>query len=496
MIDSVRGKLTFWYVFTVSLLVIFFSFILYITIRGSLERSIDIALFTEGKIIRNTLLRSHVEEWDKIINERKKDNLPSAVKYIRIIDILNSGTTNVVIAKTPSLNHQHFPLESRAVSAALNSKFHFETYKNNKDFEFPVRILTMVIPTEKIIPVKVKLGPAFDVTLTQKIIIPYILQIGIPAKGMTTLIQKIRFNILIAVPILIIIISLIGFQVIKRAFTPIREIVHTSQKITAQDLSLRIPDIQSHDEVGELASTLNNMIERLETSFHQINRFSSDVSHELKSPITILRGELQWLLRQTRSPEEYQKTAQILLDETRSLENIINNLLLLSRLDQGTLKNRFHPIALDEILLESFEKQLPIATLSKVELQLEKIEPAQIMGDPDLLTHVFSNLIQNAIKYNDPGGKVWMSLIKTENEVEIFIKDTGIGIPEESIPYLFDRFYRVDKARSRESGGSGLGLSLVKTITELHEGSISVKSSLNNGSEFRLKFALCKEDKK
>ncbi len=492
MINSVRGKLFLWYILTVTLLITSFSFILYITIKGSLERSIDIALFTEGKMIRNTLVQAKSTEWNKIINEKKEENLPTAVQYIQIVDIMDIGKTNVIIAKTHSMRNHHFPLRAETITTALNSKFHFETYRNFDDFDFPVRVLTMVVPEEQIIPIKVKLGPAFSVNLTQKTLLPYILQIGIPARNMATLVRKIRINMLLAVPILILIMAIFGFQFIKRAFTPIREIVQTSQKITAQDLSLRIQNIKSDDEIGELAHTLNNMIERLETSFHQINRFSSDVSHELKSPLTIIRGELQLLLRQDRNIDEYKKTAQSLLEETRQLENIINNLLLLSQLDQGTLKSRFHPTALDEVLLESFEKTLPLAAQSQIELQLKEIQPTRILGDSDLLGHVCTNLIQNAIKYNKSGGKVFLSVTTDDQTAELCIKDTGIGIPEDAIPHLFDRFFRVDKARSRENGGSGLGLSLVKDITRLHEGSLSVTSIVKEGSEFRIRFPVLK----
>jgi len=238
------------------------------------------------------------------------------------------------------------------------------------------------------------------------------------------------------------------------------------------------------DEIGELAETFNEMISRLERSFKQIKQFSSDVSHELKTPLTAIRGEIEVTLRKEREIEGYKNTLRSLLEETGKLERIVENLLFLSRMDSQGIRFSFRRFALDESLLEVFEKIEKIAERKNLHLILKKIQQVNVEGESNQIERAIANLIGNAIKYTPESGRIEMSLEKERDFAKFTIKDTGMGIPEDELPYIFDRFYRVDKARSRETGGSGLGLAIVKWIVEAHKGNIEVKSKVGEGTVF------------
>jgi heavy metal sensor kinase len=270
----------------------------------------------------------------------------------------------------------------------------------------------------------------------------------------------------------------------------VKKIIEAAKKITAEDLSHRIESIGSKDEIGELAETFNDMISRIERSFKQIKQFSSDTSHELKTPLAAIRGEIEVALRKERGREEYKKILKSALEEIDKLQKIIDNLLLLAQMDSQNIKLSFKEIQLDEILLEAFEEIETLAKKKKLSLILKKIDQTGMKGDEILIKRLFVNLIDNAIKYTQEGGKVEIALEKEGDSAKFTVEDTGIGIPENRLPYIFDRFYRVDKARSRETGGCGLGLALAKWIAETHKGKIEVKSKVGEGSIFVVSFPL------
>jgi len=299
----------------------------------------------------------------------------------------------------------------------------------------------------------------------------------------TTLFRALEEHILLAV-ILIIPVSFLGYFIIRKALSPVRNMSNLAKKISAEDLTLRINNINESGEIGELADTFNSMIDRLERSFSQIKQFSEDVSHELKTPLTVLKGEIAVCLKKERSCAEYESTLKILNNQVVRLTAIIDDLLTLSQIENGKT-DMLEVFSLDTIILEIFEEFSFPAKEKELEIQLIAVDEVSIQGNSGLVKRMISNIVQNSIKFTEKGS-IMISLKKKPDSFTLSIKDTGIGIPAESIADIFDRFYRVDKSRSSRTGGSGLGLSIVKKISELHRFEIKVESELSKGTVFEI----------
>jgi len=222
----------------------------------------------------------------------------------------------------------------------------------------------------------------------------------------------------------------------------------------------------------------------------QLKQFSSDASHDLKTPLTIIRGEIEIALRKNRSSKEYIKTLTSIQEEARKLETIIENLLFLSRIDSPAQSLSLKAVPLDEIILNVFEKAEHLANKKGLIFMIGEMEPTLIRGESILLNRLVMNILDNAIKYTPAGGRVGISLERAGKNVCLIVRDTGIGIPGESLPHIFDRFYQVDKSRTQRSQGSGLGLSIVKKIADIHGAVVEVKSEVNKGAVFHVIFPL------
>jgi len=245
-----------------------------------------------------------------------------------------------------------------------------------------------------------------------------------------------------------------------------------------------------HDELGELVETINGMIERLENSFRQIQQFTSDASHELKTPLTILKGEAELALRKERDPGEYRHYLQSSLEEINRLSRLVQDLLVLSKADTGRLTLQAVPVNLSQLVETCGQQSKFLGEDSEIHLELTTQPGVQVLGDPNRLKQMFYNLIENAIKYSNRSGKVVISTTHNGQYAHVAIRDNGVGIASEDIPFIFDRFYRVDKSRSREAGGTGLGLSICKWIAEIHKGRIEVESVPDVGSCFTVMLPL------
>lgn len=315
----------------------------------------------------------------------------------------------------------------------------------------------------------------------------YLLQIGMTMKDIQTTFRTVLIRSLLVGPLLLGIISLAGYLFVKRSFHPVREIVNLARRITAEDLSLRLKPASGGDAVADLTDTLNEMIARLERSFTQAKQFTDDVSHELRTPLTIMKGEIEVAMRQVRSGEEYRDTLESALEEVEKLERIVEDLLFLSRMDAGRINPGFGRIDLDRVILESCESLRFLARQKGVALEFGAFIQVVIDGDAGLLKRLFFNVLANALRHTPAGGEVTICCGESPDEpgkVMVSIGDNGTGIPAESLPRVFDRFYRVDASRSHSTGGTGLGLAIVKKILELHRGMVRVESEPGRGTVF------------
>ncbi|HRK58177.1 MAG TPA: ATP-binding protein [Candidatus Kapabacteria bacterium] len=294
----------------------------------------------------------------------------------------------------------------------------------------------------------------------------------------------------IAFPVAIFISMFGGWLLARFSLKPVDRIINAAHDITAHNLSRRLPMPSSNDEIGRLTSTLNEMIERLQDSFEQIRQFTSDVSHELRTPLAILMGEMELALRSPKQNVQYKETIMSALEEVTRLSKVVQSLLEISRAETGQVKIDFLPLNLSDTIRDIAEDMQILAEEKGIKLESIIEDNIIIMADYVRIHQTLINVIDNSIKYNRPNGSVLVRMQADTNYAVIRVSDTGVGIPEDSLEHIFDRFFRVDKARSRDVDGTGLGLAIVKWIVESHHGSIDVESQLGKGTMFTIKFPL------
>ena len=299
------------------------------------------------------------------------------------------------------------------------------------------------------------------------------------------------FSILLyLIPIAVALSILGGLYLAHKALAPVHDVTMRARKITAENLDQSIPLRDVDDEIGRLINTMNDMIRRLHNSFAETKQFSSDVSHELRTPLTIMRGEIELALRSEKQPDEYRSVLASTLEEILRLKSIIDNLLTLGKADHGVYDMNLEEVHLDSLIQDLYDDGEMLAEAKHIRVVLRKTEPVTIVGDKGRLRQLFLNLVDNAIKYTPDGGQVGISVERQNGTALVEVDDSGIGIPHEDLDKIFTRFYRVDKARSRDMGGTGLGLSIARWIAEIHRGTITVESEVNKGSKFSVRIPM------
>ncbi|MBI2166023.1 MAG: HAMP domain-containing histidine kinase [Chloroflexi bacterium] len=285
----------------------------------------------------------------------------------------------------------------------------------------------------------------------------------------------------------IVLVGLLSAALAGRALSPVSEMTETARAIAlSRGFSRRLSVSSQKDELGQLAQTFNEMLASLEEAYSAQQRFTSDASHELRAPLTAIRGNLDLLDRVKDMPEEdHQQTLQHVRREVERLGRLVNDLLTLARADAGQAQMQSGLVELDALLVEAHRQAL---SMSKgVGVRLADLEPAVVQGDEDRLKQLLLILVDNALRYTPEGGVVTLGLKREPPWVTAYVEDTGIGIEPEDLPRIFDRFWRADRARSRDSGGTGLGLSIAKWIVEQHGGEILVGSVPGKGSRFSVR---------
>lgn len=272
-----------------------------------------------------------------------------------------------------------------------------------------------------------------------------------------------------------------GWWTLGRAIRPIGTMTATAQSISARNLSERINMSETDTELGQLAAVLNGAFDRLEQAFEQQQRFTADASHELRTPLSVILSHVELALNRRRSPEEYRAALEICQRASRRMKSLIDSLLVLARFDSGEPSLNLGQHDLAEIAREAIDLIRPLAEERQISLVLDAA-PTVVRCDCERVSQVLMNLLTNAIRYNRDEGQVEVRVAAEGDSGHIRVSDTGEGIPAADLPHVFERFYRVDKARSRSAGGSGLGLAISKSIVEAHGGRIAVESELNHGT--------------
>jgi heavy metal sensor kinase len=274
-----------------------------------------------------------------------------------------------------------------------------------------------------------------------------------------------------------------GWLLSRGALRPIERMSAAAASITATNLSRRIDVVGVDRELASLAGILNEMFARLQTAFERQVRFTADASHELRTPLAIIHSHAELALARPRTAEEYRDALDTSLRAARRMRVLVDGLLTLARVDAGSLEIERQEFDLGAVVQECADLLQPLAEEKRICLRACE-ESIDMVGDPGRLTQVVTNLLSNAIHYNRAGGEVGVKLKATQTDVSLSVADTGCGIPDEDQPHIFERFYRVDKARSREEGGCGLGLAICKSIVEAHGGTIGFTSQVGQGTTF------------
>lgn len=320
------------------------------------------------------------------------------------------------------------------------------------------------------------------------------LQIAKSLEALTEISQELPREMLLSVPLILILAACGGLFLSSRAFRPISQITQTAQAISTIDLAQRLNYKGVKDEVGQLATTFDQMLERLQAGFEREQRFTADAAHELRTPLTVIKGRIDVTRTSERTSDEYEQTLQDLEQEVDRLIRLSNGLLLLARIDRGQLP--FEPLPVDlNNLLEVIVEQLQYAAESQQIKLLNNLTPdLWVQGDPDQLTSLFLNLVDNAVKYTPQGGVVWVRSNLHSNVVQVMIVNTGVGIAQSHLPHLFERFYRADSARLQKKSGAGLGLAIAHEIARLHGGNITADSIPNKETTFTVTLPVAQDN--
>ncbi len=314
----------------------------------------------------------------------------------------------------------------------------------------------------------------------------YKVQTAVAMDDFYAAISRFRQVLLILIPVLLGAASAAGHWMSRKALAPVGQITRAAQDITVHNLSARVIVPSSGDELKQLAETFNAMLERIESSLKQITQFTADASHELRTPIAVMRTRSELALRQPRTEAEYRETIGQLHAELVRTSELVERLMSLARTDSGVDLLRRTPVDLTCIAREALTHIEPLTEARKLKMLVEiKESGVWSEGDPELLRQLFVILLDNAVKYT-PQGQICASLSAADRHAIFTVSDTGIGIEPSDLKSIFDRFYRADRARSRESGGTGLGLAIGLWIAEVHGGSIAAKSTPGVGSDFRI----------
>lgn len=455
-----RTKLTIWYSILMTVVLVLVSAFRYAGERRLLEEQEEYSLKVVADILDSTIPREapSTTTVQRAMARIARDYPDIEFKGL-IIEVYDAGRTAVYSSSLAEV--ERLPLTDAMWRGALQQTTDLRTIEIHGD-EAPIRILTK---------------PVFD----RKGLV-YIIQVGRSTREIELSLDHFLLISLVVIPVAAVMVSLGGWLLTRRMLKPLERVMESAHQISSGELNRRVDVAGSSREIRELADAFNQMLERLEASFRQTREFGENVSHELRIPLSILKGETELGLRRARAPEEYRRILQSSLEEIERMQTIVDRLLFLSRADRGELSLKLAEFDLYDLAADVLPQFAVPAEAKQLRLTLEGERPFRVVGDELLLREVVMNLIQNAINHTPDGGAITVSLGREPGAVTIIVSDTGIGIPAEEIQHIFERFYQVD--RSRSTSGSGLGLSICRWIVQAHHGRITVESIVGQGSRF------------
>jgi two-component system OmpR family sensor kinase len=460
----IRWKLTLWHGGILTTILIAFCSGVYIYFSNSLQRSIDTKIKSIGDVLSSSMTEGHTQSvfgnferyLENVLGRKPKG------KFIQIMD--SSGRIG---AKMSDIETETLPTSFSTLEKALTGQIVYET------LEWPrprVRMVTIPI-------------------MESNNKVASIVQVGTSLEDFDETMKRLLIIMILSIPTALCMTIVAGYYMAKKALKPVEQIRRAAIKISSTNLEERIDVGGRRDELARLARTFNDMLARLKDAFQRVNQFSIDVSHELKTPLTILKGETEVALRKERDADEYRRLLTSNLEEIDQMARIIDDLLLLAKADAKDIRLNMENIDLKDLIVDVCMNMKIFAVGKGIDLVVRDLEDVRFRGDELKLRRMLWNIVDNGIKYTPEGGKVEVTSFVNNGYVQVDVKDNGIGIAADDSKYIFDRFFRADKSRKRESG-SGLGLSISRWIAEIHKGTIEVASAPSEGSLFSIKLPI------
>jgi len=488
---GMRIQLTLWFIAVFSVLMLLFGAVFYINLRASLQTNFD------------SSLQLRTQQIAAGINEDKGT--------ITIHDVTGAlpGLTDPDAARdeaTSNSNHQTTsttkpsPTDPEKTHADVNlgALVRILNIRGDVVYVTPAFLALTIPPTSVTQPlhgntwqgtVTAKNGQTvrlYSAALAENGTVYGVVQVGESLAPLGNTLRSVTIELLLIVPFVLVLGTLGSYWLAAHAFAPIDRLTRTARRIKAGDLHERVPVPRSKDEIQSLALTFNEMIERIDKAFTRQRRFVADASHELRTPVAAIRSMTDVILAQS-TPIENEEYVTVLRDvnaEAERLGHLINDLLLLARSDENQVLFEHVQVRLDRLAADVAATIEPLATEQGITLEVEAKETTMVTGDEVRLIQVIMNLLDNAVTYSNRGSMVKLAVKTEHNKAIMIVSDTGIGIAKEHLDHIFERFYRVDPARSRAAGSTGLGLSIVDWIVHAHDGKITVKSEVGKGSTF------------
>ena len=321
----------------------------------------------------------------------------------------------------------------------------------------------------------------------------YLVGFGALLDPVETMLNHLFLQLAWGLPLAVVIITVGGYLLVRRALMPVEQITRTAEGITQHNLSERLPVSRTGDELERLSLSLNRMITRLDEAFQNSKRFVADASHDLRTPLTILRGELESFAQEAQLAPELRDRAGSMLEEVVHLGKIVDQLFTLSRLDAGEAQTEWTTFDLSELARTTAEQMSLLAEDKDISIVCDAQQPVPVNGNRVRLKQVVVNLLDNAVKYTPAKGAIQLRVLTANDHAILEVEDNGTGVPPDALPHIFERFYRVDPARSAESESAGLGLAIVKSICTAHGAEVSAESTAGRGSCFRVKLPRSKD---
>jgi heavy metal sensor kinase len=466
MFSSVRMRLTVWSVLIFAVLLVTFSFLLYSLLARDLSRQLDHNLADHA--------RTAAAGFQGQMLENKGDAIVATAHTL--VEFRPHHSYLAVMTETQTLGANYFDEQSMPTGEQVLQE------------PLPSALLQQAKSGQQPVLQSVQ---GFGATNGRLAVMPiqeagttYFVVVAESQAEMLTQLSRLRRILYFSLPLMLLIAGIAGFFLAKKSLAPVAAMTQQAENIHANNLHERLSVSHPHDELGRLAKVFNALLARVNRSFAGLREFTAEASHELRTPLAIIRGEADVALSQPRTATEYQETLAIVRDEARRLSRIVDDMLALARADADAHPLQREMFYLNDLIEECCRAVQTLAAQKNILVQCASLPDIEFYGDEELLRRMILNLLDNAIKYTPVGGIVRIELSETHTHIRLRVIDNGIGIPAEAAAQVFDRFYRVDKARSRAEGGSGLGLPIVKWVAEAHQGTARVESHPGNGSEF------------